>query len=332
MKKISVILAVLISMTVTTKAQIPNSGFENWSTKSNIIELPDSWHVETITTSETDSSGTHIIDVVSSASKSTDSYAGNYALALSNKLSFIGYRGDTSSLFGKAFTLPPDSSVQDLKSAFPVSARHATLNGYYEFTPINGDSCQFIVALYKYGYVNPAKPGYGNMVGIGSLCKSASSSYAPFTVTIIYFDSTTVPDSASIALSAYKQMDLTTMAGGLPLGNSVLYVDNLSFDTLLTSISKDRTDEIPGEYELRQNFPNPFNPSTVISYQLHAAGQVILKVYNVLGREVKTLVSERQTAGSHHVTFNAGSLPSGVYFYRIQAGDYHDAKKLILLK
>ena len=83
---------------------------------------------------------------------------------------------------------------------------------------------------------------------------------------------------------------------------------------------------------LDQNYPNPFNPSTNIRYQLRANSFVVLKVYDVLGRLVKTLVDESQNAGSHSVIFNGSSIPSGVYFYKLEAGTYHDTKKLLLLK
>ncbi len=89
---------------------------------------------------------------------------------------------------------------------------------------------------------------------------------------------------------------------------------------------------IPNKYVLYQNYPNPFNPSTVISYQLSALSSVTLKVYDVLGREIETLVSQRQKAGLYQVTFNASRLSSGVYFYRIVAGNFSDTKKLLLLK
>ena len=86
------------------------------------------------------------------------------------------------------------------------------------------------------------------------------------------------------------------------------------------------------KFGLSQNFPNPFNPSTVIGYQLPVNTMVTLKIYDVLGRDVQTLVNERQTAGSYSVTFNAATLPSGVYFYRLEAGTYTATKKLLLLK
>jgi len=89
---------------------------------------------------------------------------------------------------------------------------------------------------------------------------------------------------------------------------------------------------IPTEYSLGQNYPNPFNPTTVISYQLPVVSNVTLRVYDVLGREVETLVNERQTAGNYSVTIDARDLPSGLYFYRLQAGSYTATKKLLLLK
>ncbi|MCL4538477.1 MAG: T9SS type A sorting domain-containing protein [Bacteroidetes bacterium] len=88
----------------------------------------------------------------------------------------------------------------------------------------------------------------------------------------------------------------------------------------------------PSMFVLHQNYPNPFNPSTFITYQLPASGFVELKVFDVLGREVETLVNERQSAGAHSVKFNGTNLASGIYFYRLQAGTYYDTKKLLLLK
>ncbi|MDP4116598.1 MAG: T9SS type A sorting domain-containing protein, partial [Bacteroidota bacterium] len=85
-------------------------------------------------------------------------------------------------------------------------------------------------------------------------------------------------------------------------------------------------------YSISQNYPNPFNPATTISYQLPKNGQVTIKVYDMLGREVRTLVNENKPAGNYNVSFDAGSLSSGVYIYRIVAGDYTAAKKMTLIK
>ncbi len=89
---------------------------------------------------------------------------------------------------------------------------------------------------------------------------------------------------------------------------------------------------IPNEFQLFQNFPNPFNPVTTIRYGLPNASHVCLKVYNILGEEVVTLLNEYQQKGYKSVDLNAQDIPSGVYYYRIQAGEFVQTKKLILLK
>ncbi len=89
---------------------------------------------------------------------------------------------------------------------------------------------------------------------------------------------------------------------------------------------------IPEAYALRQNFPNPFNPSTDIVFDLPETAMVSLIVYDVLGREVARLVERELPAGTHRARFDAGSLPSGVYLYRIQAGDFMDTSRMLLLK
>ena len=89
---------------------------------------------------------------------------------------------------------------------------------------------------------------------------------------------------------------------------------------------------IPNEYALGQNYPNPFNPITMIKYQLPANGFVSLKVYDVLGKEVATLVNEYKVAGYYDVEFNATNLSSGVYFYKLQAGNFVVTKKLLLTR
>jgi hypothetical protein len=98
------------------------------------------------------------------------------------------------------------------------------------------------------------------------------------------------------------------------------------------SVNDEAKAEMPHSCNLYQNYPNPFNPITQIGYQLPASAFVVLKVFDVLGREIETLVNKHQNAGNHSVPFNASCLPSGVYFYRLQAGNYSAIKKLLLLK
>ncbi len=88
----------------------------------------------------------------------------------------------------------------------------------------------------------------------------------------------------------------------------------------------------PLAYELAQNYPNPFNPTTKIEYSIPAVAKVDLKIYNIVGQEVATLVNEIQVAGVHHVKFDGMNLASGMYFYRLTAGDFVSVKKMVLLK
>ncbi len=90
--------------------------------------------------------------------------------------------------------------------------------------------------------------------------------------------------------------------------------------------------DIPRQFALFQNYPNPFNPNTIIKYQLPEFSKVKLTVFDVLGREVTTLVNEEKPAGSYEVDFDGTDLPSGVYFYRIESGSFSDTKKFVLLK
>ncbi len=90
-------------------------------------------------------------------------------------------------------------------------------------------------------------------------------------------------------------------------------------------------EELPTEYGMSQNYPNPFNPSTIISYSLPKAANVSLRVFNTLGQEVAVLVNEQRSPGYYHVQWNA-NVPSGIYFYRLQAGEFIETKRLVLLK
>lgn len=101
-------------------------------------------------------------------------------------------------------------------------------------------------------------------------------------------------------------------------------------DEIVVSIAYE--EPIPNSFSLEQNYPNPFNPSTVISYQLPVISDVTIKVYDVLGNEVATLVNEYKPAGSYEVDFNATGLSSGIYFYKLQTGSFVETKKMLLLK
>jgi hypothetical protein len=111
----------------------------------------------------------------------------------------------------------------------------------------------------------------------------------------------------------------------------------MSFDYLAvpndiaTVVNKNKP-ELSLSYSLQQNYPNPFNPNTTISYQLSMNSLTTLKVYDILGREIATLVNELKTAGNYNIIFNASKLSSGMYIYKLQAGEFSAVKKLVLVK
>ena len=95
---------------------------------------------------------------------------------------------------------------------------------------------------------------------------------------------------------------------------------------------EDEFGSVPAEYTLSQNHPNPFNPTTTIKYRLPLSGEVSLIVYNLLGEEVASLVNGTVPAGNHRVSWDASNVASGIYFYRLQAGDFVQTRKMLLLK
>ena len=100
----------------------------------------------------------------------------------------------------------------------------------------------------------------------------------------------------------------------------------------VTFVEEKEIDVIPTKYKLSQNFPNPFNPNTKIKYSVPQSSNVVIKVFDILGNEIEILVNEQKSLGTYEITWYAESLPSGIYFYRIQAGSFVETKKLVLLR
>lgn len=127
-----------------------------------------------------------------------------------------------------------------------------------------------------------------------------------------------------------RYIRLTGTKRGTEWGYSIYEFEVFNIDSI--SSSTDKSNIYPNEFNLEQNFPNPFNPVTTINWQSPVNSWQTLKVYDILGREVATLVDEYKSAGKHSVEFNASSLSSGIYFYRLMAAKFSDVKKFVLLK
>ncbi len=137
-----------------------------------------------------------------------------------------------------------------------------------------------------------------------------------------------LPDNGLFRLKATSQFIDKGVDVGLAYSGSAPDMGAFEYKPM-TNIS----DEIGAKsYYLHQNYPNPFNPSTKISYSINNAGYVSLEVYDILGKRVARLINEIQSAGSHTATFEAAGMPSGVYYYKLQAGAYSETKKMLLIK
>ena len=105
---------------------------------------------------------------------------------------------------------------------------------------------------------------------------------------------------------------------------------NIATIKVITSIEKET--DLPKQYALYQNFPNPFNPYTKIRYSIPEPGRVKISVYNIIGEEIVTLVNREKEVGYYEVEFDGSNLPSGVYLYKLQSNNYTEFKKMILMK
>jgi photosystem II stability/assembly factor-like uncharacterized protein len=153
-------------------------------------------------------------------------------------------------------------------------------------------------------------------------------------------------DGSGVYLTTNNGSDWTDVTTGLTsltiralkVSGSYLYVGGENSGVWRRPLSEmitgaeDEQNSLPESYALYQNYPNPFNPSTKIKYSVTQSSNVLLKVFNVLGNEIVTIVNEEKPAGTYEVQFNGTGLPSGIYFYKLQAGNFVETKKMILLK
>lgn len=142
-------------------------------------------------------------------------------------------------------------------------------------------------------------------------------------VKIKYLDNTGKWNDATV-LSTNNSKNTVTIA------NANLYSFYIVTPQTVTSVEDNKI--LPSKFDLSQNYPNPFNPSTTISFQLPKSSFVTLKIYDVIGREVRTLINNEMNAGSYKTVFNFNGFASGVYFYKLKAGNFSQIKKMVLLK
>ena len=232
-------------------------------------------------------------------------------------------RGDVISIVGTPGYSPMIAAGSNL-GGFAWTQRSGFITGYYQLFPASGsgDRISLLGSLMKGGV-----SGTGVAVGGGTVT-AAASSWTQFSVPFTYISSNT-PDWASLSIS------LVGPGSTDPKNGSYFLLDDVAFSGTASAV--DDANAVPQSFTLDQNYPNPFNPSTTIQYSVAEQGHVSLKVYNVLGVEVASLVNEQKGAGTFSVKWNASGVPSGMYLYRLSVTSdkgqmFDQAKKLVLLK
>ncbi len=278
---------VTIVLTITTKAQIPNSGFENWDDMGTYMD-PEGWWT----------TNSYSIGSFHPVTRSTDHFpnaVGNYSIRIENNPSLLpSYQSLGVSWVG-------DHEFPD--PAFPITGHPTSLTGYYKFQPDNGDTM----------YINVLFFNSGNVYAQGRLESTETvADWTPFNIPMSAYSDV---DSAQITLSSYY-------ADGpfnVPHGNSVLYIDNLNFDNLLTSVNEPNYD--------KQNvvlYPVPLKNELNIS--LKNNGNTHIQIYNLTGKALKELTFDQDI-----ISMDFSYLPVGLYLYRIndKHGNLIDSGKFV---
>jgi hypothetical protein len=215
---------------------------------------------------------------------------------------------------GTFFPIPPILKAGINGTGIPVTQRYVSLSGYYKNFPTTVNTYFVVlVGMFK----------SNQLVGQGMFStKNGNPFYTNFSIQISYFDSQ-IPDTASIYITVIDSTNSILSSGGYAI------VDDINFDPP-SDIGVESG--LISDFKLGQNYPNPFNPTTKLSFVIGHSSLVTLKVYDILGRVIATLVNEKINAGKYEVIFDGSGLSSGVYFYRLNAGQYTNTKKFILMK
>jgi hypothetical protein len=216
---------------------------------------------------------------------------------------------------GGGFAFPPYLwSIDDNGNYHTVSQKHGSLKGWYKFSPQGNDELDIIVGMLD---------SDSSVVGAGAFSfQSTISSWTEFDIPIYYNPGSPDPIQTFIAI------DISNSTGQAHIG-SFAFIDQLSFTD---PSAVEQINGLPEGFSLSQNYPNPFNPTTNIEYTIPEASFVQIKVFDILGNEVATLVNEEQSAGTYRADFTANNLASGLYIAKLQAGNYTKTIKMTLLK
>lgn len=290
------IFLILILTPFFVKAQtgILNGSFENWANGK-----PDHWL--------TSNAGTAIVNVTQTDDANTGSSA---------------VRGEVVEIFN-APTEPGIFSGKDntlFENPFLAAQNYQKFSGYYKFILGNPSPSDIPLDV----VVTLTNNTQGRRVAEAEAVLLPTDVYTYFEIPFVYDDPVLDAEVVHVSISI----------GGNPDGDhnigSVFFMDDLSLDGV-TAIEKLDTG-IPHEFKLKQNYPNPFNPSTTFSFSVPTASEVSLKIFNLAGEQVAEVLNERLAAGEYSMDWNADDLSSGIYIYRLIAGNQIFTRRMVLIK
>jgi hypothetical protein len=289
----SVLLMVGITAILTfAQNPIPNAGFESWNGN-----VPSGW------TASTNIPGFEPI------TKSTDAYSGNFAA-----------RGEVISIGG--FPGPPvlyTGTPQE--QTFPCTQSFQTFTGQYKFAAQGGDMLFIEIAFINVNIGGGAEAHA--QIGIDA------TSYTEVEIQMEYDPNNPagwVPTHGNISVTIQPQ------SGQTPHIGTYFLIDHFSFDGNPLGLDRTAEEQIPASFTLEQNYPNPFNPSTNIKFSVPEESFVTLKVFNIQGEEVATLVNGSLPVGNYKADWAASNVSSGVYFYVLRSNNVYLSRKMILLR
>lgn len=294
MKKFTIVFLAFYVIAFNSFAQIPNNGFEQWDNIGSFME-PVGY-----LTPNSEAIGTYY-----PITRSTDHYPtdiGDYSIRIENNISLL------PNIDGLGIALQNTSNIlfDGPGPSFPVNGHPTSLTGYFKYYPQNGDSMFILVLLYHNGTV---------VAGNSFVSADTTLDWTPFTLPLSNY---TTADSGSILIAAYYANGHPPQY--VPFGNSVLHIDNLNFDNLITSIPEQK-----GKNHLFSFYPNPAFDFVTLNIVGNNIGENTLNIYNLIGERVLT---EKLKQSKQSV--NLEKLKSGVYIIEIQSNDLFEKQKLII--
>jgi hypothetical protein len=247
---------------------------------------------------------------------------------------------------GRDLLTPHYQRIAQIRSQFPVFAQHKLdTNGDGQVNSSDESDFDRITTTdgVVYAFLRPYKDSNG--ITVANFSSSSKTVTMDLTTTNLKFTGGFIQSSTYWVNNLYNDSsyqklgsELADFSVTLPAYGSAVYTIATSEETVvlppippIVSVDNELTSQ-PEDYSLYQNYPNPFNPSTTIRFSIINPDLVKIKIYDVLGREVKSLVNEFKQTGTYEVQFNAVDLASGIYLYRIESGNFVQTKKMILLK